>query len=401
MFVKRVNVSKINNSRGERTVLVKLTTFEGTFMGSAPSGKSTGKREVKAWNKHGFPKSLTLARKLGRILIGKNFLIKRIKDMDKIEQLFLKFEKHFGKLGGDVWFAFESAFVKAAAKDLMVEPWQLIHDSINPGKKPKIPMPVGNTIGGGLHSKKIKNKRPDFQEFLLIPSEKTFSRAITKNIHAYNYARNLLKTKLKNDESAWRTSKTNEEVLEILRKTADKYGLRIGLDIAANSFFKENYYEYQNKRLTRDRLDQIDYVTRLIKKFKIFYCEDPMNEEDFAGFKQIRESLPQSYKTLIVGDDLTTTNPKQLARAIKSKSINSIIIKPNQIGSIVETAKTVELAKKHNIKIIFSHRSGETMDTILADYAVGFGADFLKCGVMGPQRLVKHKRIIDIERSLR
>ncbi len=184
MFVKRVSVEKIKNSRGERTVLVKLTTFEGTFIGSAPSGKSKGKREVASWNKHGFPKSLTLSRKLGKILTGKNFLIKSLQDLNELEQLFLKFEKHFGKLGGDVWFAFESTLIKAAAADLRVEPWQLIHKSISSGKKPKIPMPVGNCIGGGLHSKKIKNKRPDFQEFLLIPNEKTFSRAITKNIHA-------------------------------------------------------------------------------------------------------------------------------------------------------------------------------------------------------------------------
>ena len=142
-----------------------------------------------------------------------------------------KFEKRYGKFGGNIYFAIEAAFLKAAAADTGKELWKFIHDDVNKGKKPKMPMPVGNCIGGGLHSKKIKNRRPDFQEFLLIPNEKTYARAVTLNLKAYEYARKLLKTKTKNDESAWRTNKTNEEVLETIRKVADKYKLRIVVNI--------------------------------------------------------------------------------------------------------------------------------------------------------------------------
>jgi enolase len=192
--------------------------------------------------------------------------------------------------------------LKAAAKEKKKELWQLIYE----GGQVKIPMPVGNCIGGGAHSRYIDGKKPDFQEFLLIPNEKTFSRAVTKNIRAYNFARKLLRARKKNDENAWMTKKSNEEVLETLSNVAEKYDLKIGVDYAASTFFDNGHYKYKNKSLIRDRTDQTDFIERLIKKFNIFYNEDPMQEEDYSGFKQINESSGKS--RLIVGDDLTTTN---------------------------------------------------------------------------------------------
>ena len=135
-----------------------------------------------------------------------------------------------------------------------------------------------------------------------------------------------------------------------------------------------------------------------MKKFGIFYVEDGMHENDFGGFKEVLNNV--SKKTLIVGDDLTTTNLKRVRRAVGGKTINAMIIKPNQIGSILEVKKVVELCKRNDVKMIFSHRSGETMDDILADYCVGFGGQFIKCGIFGRERLIKLKRIMDIERTL-
>jgi enolase len=403
MFVKEMKSGFIKNSRGERTIYIKLYTYNGTFLASAPSGKSTGKHEVSAYNENGKDRSLVLLRHICRLLKDKNIFMNDLNDLKKIWTLIDRFEKSFGGLGGNVTYVLESVFLKAAANEAKKELWEFVRGNAN---DVRMPMPVGNCIGGGLHSMCAGHKVPDFQEFLLIPHEKSFRRAITKNIRAYHFANILLNGRLSrkpktNDESALITDKTNEEVLTILRKVADKYGLKIGLDVAASSFLDKNYYEYVNKRLTRDRLDQIDYMERLVKKFKIFYLEDPMDEEDFSGFKQILSMTKEyKFKSLIVGDDLTTTNPERLARAIRSKAINAIIIKPNQIGSLLKVEKVVKLAKKNNIKIIFSHRSGETMDTALADYAVAFGADFVKMGIMGKERLVKHKRLLDIEKSL-
>lgn len=402
MFIKEVVPSYVKNSRGRRSIQIKLVTYEGRFKASAPSGKSTGKSEVACYNERGIEHSMRMLKIFCKRIQNKNFIIKKVDDIKQLTELMQKFEKHYGKFGGNVYFAMEGAFLKAAAADTGRELWQLINDDVNSGKKPKMPMPVGNCIGGGLHSNKIKNRRPDFQEFLLIPKEKTYSRAITINLRAYEYARKLLKAKSKNDEHAWMTPKTNEDVLEILSKVAKRYKLRIGLDIASSAFFKKGYYEYKNKKLTRDKVDQSDYMAQITKRFGIFYLEDPMDEDDFGGFKEVLNATSKNRaKTLIVGDDLTTTNPERVARAIRGKAMNAMIIKVNQIGSILEVKKVVELCKKNRITMIFSHRSGETMDNTLADYCVGFGGQFMKAGISGKERLIKMKRIMDIEKSLK
>jgi enolase len=204
-----------------------------------------------------------------------------------------------------------------------------------------------------------------------------------------------------NDEHAWNTNLTNEEVLDVLATVAEKYNLRIGLDVASSGFFdKKSYYDYDNKELMRDRTEQVDYMKILAQRYKIFYIEDPLMEEDFSGFKELLSKV-DAKKTMIVGDDLTTTNIQRTERAVRSNSINAMIVKPNQIGSLMEVKRVIEFCKKNKIKIIFSHRSGETMDNALGDFAVGFQADFVKCGLYGKERLIKLKRIIEIEKSLR
>jgi len=398
----------VKNSRGRRTIEVELITYEGKFKCSAPSGKSTGKSEVACYHKKGISYSMKMLRVFCKRLIGRNFIIKNVDGLKDLNDLMRKFEARFGKFGGNVWYVLEGVFLRGAAADVGKELWEFINDDLNRGLKPKMPMPVGNCIGGGLHSKRIKGKRPDFQEFLLVGNEKSFGRAVTKNLRAYDYARTLLKKKEKgwkigrNDEGAWRTSLANEEVLEILKRAAKRYGLKMGLDVASSSFYEKGYYNYKNKDLIRDKVDQADYMIKLIRKFGIFYLEDGMDEEDFGGFKSLVEGAKKiRRKVLIIGDDLTTTNLKRVQRAGRGKAINSMIIKPNQIGSMIEVKKVVEYCKKNKIQMIFSHRSGETMDNILADYCVGFGGQFMKAGIFGKERLVKLKRVMDIEKSLK
>lgn len=419
MFIKSVIPKFIKNSRGRRSIELELVSYEGTFRCSAPSGKSTGKTEVEQYHKKGIDHSMKLLRTFCKMLIHKNFIIKKVDDLKKLNELIIKFENRHGKLGGNVWYVLEGVFLKAAAADVGKELWEFINDDLNSGRHPKIPMPIGNCMGGGLHSKKVKNKRPDFQEFLLIGNEKRFSHAITKNLRAYEYAKKLLAKPAKkenrwgmfsvfkearrsrNDEGAWLTERNNEEVLEILKRVAMKYKLKIGLDVASSSFFEKGYYNYKNKDLIRDKVDQTDYILRLIRKFGIFYVEDGMNEDDFSGFKSLLEGTHGiRRKCLIVGDDLTTTHLKRVQRAQRSKSINAMIIKPNQVGSILEVKRVVLYCKEKGIAMIFSHRSGETMDDILADYCVGFGGQFLKAGIFGRERLIKLKRVMDIEKKV-
>lgn len=412
MFVKEVIPSLVKNSRGKKTIQIRLGTYEGIFIVSAPSGKSKGKSEVPDYSSKGIEHSLKMLKVFCRTLEHQNFLIKKIDDLKQLVGLMKRFEGRYSspsrdtsgeaKFGGNVSYAMESVFLKAAAADNGKELWQFINDDVNNGLKPKIPMPVGNCIGGGLHSGMINGKKPDFQEFLLIPKEKTFSRAVTVNLRAYEEAKHLLGSRKRNDENAWMTNKTNEEVLEILKKVAKKHKMRIGLDVAASSFYERGYYKYKNKELIRDKVDQADYIEGLIKKFGIFYVEDGMQEEDFSGFKEILNAIKKMKKnTLIVGDDLTTTNMRLVRRAVSSGAMNAMIVKPNQIGSIIEVKQVVQFCKKHDITMIFSHRSGETMDDILADYCVGFGGQFIKAGIYGRERLIKLKRVMEIEKKVR
>ena len=209
-----------------------------------------------------------------------------------------------------------------------------------------------------------------------------------KRIHSK--LEHILKTRLKTDDGAWITHFTEEKIFEIMKK----FKIRFGTDVAASSFYCDGNYNYKNKIL--DRETQIRYINSIVKDFGIFYCEDPLDEEDFEGFSKIKKTE----KNLIVGDDLTVTHIDRLKKAIKLKSINAIIVKPNQNGSLLELREIFEICRKNGIKTVMSHRSGETMDDSLADYAVGFGADFIKCGISTKWREVKLKRLIEIEKEL-
>ncbi len=392
VVIKKVGAKSIPDSRNEKTILVTIKTNNGTFSASAPTGKSTGKHEAKTYKKS-LEDDIKVVKKFSDYFSNEN--IEEFDDLRRIEDI------TDGHLGGNTVFALESATLKALAKEKKKEVWELIkdssHDSFAKAKEPKFPRLVGNCIGGGKHSS--QDKKPDFQEFLLIPDKKSVKENFELNKRIKNSAEIPLKKEDKdfqsktNDENAWMTSLNEKEVLEILKE----FKVPLGLDVASSSFFKRKKYQYQNPMLKRDKDEQLKYLSNLISNFGLFYIEDPFDEDDFETFAELLKKFPDS---LIVGDDLITTNYKRLKKAIEMKSINSLIVKPNQIGSLMEVKKVCELAKKNNIKTVFSHRSGETEEDILADLAFGFGADFLKCGITGKEREIKLKRLMEIERSL-
>lgn len=404
MLIKGAKAKSIKDSRGALTIEVKVKTFRGTFVCSAPSGKSKGKNEVADFSDKGVRWSVKLANIFLAKLQDKHIQIKEFDDIRKIENKLKEFEKTYGVLGGNVFYAIEGAFLKAAAKEKNQELWKFIRGS----DKAKIPLPVGNCIGGGLHTRS-RFKKPDFQEFLLIAKDKNISKAVSKNILAYYEARTRIRWKEKrlkiktNDENALVCSLSNQEVLEVLREVARKFDLDLGLDVAASSFFDgKNSYDYKNKRYLRDRDEQIEHISNLTNEFDLLYVEDPFDEEDFTAYKKLLDYVKETKKkAMVVGDDLTVTNLSRVKRANRINAINAMIVKPNQVGSLVEVKQVVEFCKQHKIKMIFSHRSGETMDNILADYAVGFGADYIKTGLLGKERLIKLRRLIDIEKSFK
>ena len=384
VVIKEVSAKSIFDSRSEKTIEVLIKTNVGSFSASAPNGKSRGKHEAKSWKKN-LEDDIKTLKKFSDYFSQEN--LDFFDDLKRIEDIVSGF------VGANTIFALESAILKAMAKEKKKEVWEIV-DS----KARKFPRLIGNVVGGGKHSN--NEKKPDFQEFLLIPEEKT----VKENFEAMKKTKEKIETDLrefdekfkgkKNDEDAWETSLNEKEVLDILLK----YIIPLGLDVAASSFYSRKKYSYKNPMLKRDVEEQEKYISNLAENFDLLYIEDPFQEEDFESFSELTKKFP---KKLIVGDDLTVTNPEKFNKAIKMKSISGIIVKPNQIGPLTEVKTVCEMAKKHNIKIIFSHRSGETEENILADLAFGFQADFLKCGITGEEREAKIKRLIEIEKFLK
>ena len=177
-------------------------------------------------------------------------------------------------------------------------------------------------------------------------------------------------------------------------KNEYKKEVDIGVDIASSSFYKNRAYDYKSPDVDLNRKNQILYIKKLINRYRLFYVEDPLNENDFSGFKEL-----MGKGCLIVGDDLTATNPERLKKAIRAKSINAVIVKPNQIGSLLKVKEVIDIAKKNKIKTIISHRSGETKDDTIADLAVAWDCDFIKTGICGKVRKAKLKRLVMIENT--
>lgn len=378
MWIKNVRARKILDSRREWTIEV----FVNGARASSPSGKSTGKYETSAY-KNSLEWNIKFLNNL-KIEIE----INSFDDLYLVEKIIMKKAKikDVKLFGANALFALESAILKALAISQKKELWQIVSRENMAGK---MPVPVGNAIEGGLHAHNPNH--PLFQEFLLIPEGKNFSENLKLLQNIYNELREILKTKRKTDEGAWETQLSNEQIFQVLAKF-DK--IKIGTDIAASEFYKNRLYKYKKKSLSRDA--QINYINQLIKEFNLFYIEDPLQEEDFEGFSRIKRS-PEN---LIVGDDLTATQIDRLKKAIRTRAINAMIIKPNQNGSLLELKKIFEICKENKIKTVLSHRSGETLDDALADYAVGFGAEFIKCGIATKWREVKLNRLIGIEREL-
>ena len=389
MLIKDVKARIIKDSRKADTIAVSVN---GAEWASSPNGKSVGEYET-----HSYYRSLKWCVDFLNAWCDE-IVVKKFEDLAKVEKAICKNAglKNAREFGANSLYAFESAVLKALASETGQELFEVV------GKYKKLPFPVGNVVGGGLHSSSIK-EHPNFQEFLVIP----FAKKIFENVKIMNFVYSeigkKLNAKIVNDEGAWLVSTDDENALRILdgvRTNAEKKfktKIGIGLDIASSTLFKDNHYRYNTH--SHSPQTQKYYIDKLISKYNLGYAEDPLEQKDFKGFAEINKTKGQ--KCLIVGDDLIATQYNRLVGAIRTKSINAMIIKPNQNGSLLELKRIFDLCKKNKIKTVLSHRSGETLDSALADYAVGFGADYIKCGVATKWREAKLNRLREIERHLR
>ncbi len=393
MKLNEVHAKQILDSRKKPTVKI-IINRNISCSTSAPSGKSKGKYEVKDY-KNSLKKDIEFINSINKnkklIEKIKKIEISEFNDIKKIEELLKNY------IGANTLFAIEASILKVLAKKNKKQLWEFLSEKNI--KEIKFPYPVGNVMGGGLHTN--QDVKPDFQEFLLISYAESFKERVKQLKKIHKGIKEELKTKKTNDEGAIISFLENEKTLKLIKKHCKNPDIKMGIDIAASSFFKNKNYYYKNPKEKLSKQKQERYCEYLISLFDLKYLEDPLEENDFSGFSRILKKCKEIEPgCLIVGDDLTTTNLNRLKRAIKRKSINAIIIKPNQIGSLIEVKKVIDLSKKNNIKTIISHRSGETKDNTIADLSIAWQCDYIKTGIYGKVRESKLKRLIKIEKQI-
>lgn len=268
----------------------------------------------------------------------------------------------------------------------------------------KMPTPLFNMINGGLHGA----GNLDFQEFWVVPaSSKSYSQGLEEGVEIYMTLGENLKRRGAihsiGDEGGYAPNLfTNADALELfvesIKQTPYAMGrdVFLGLDVAADSFYKNGEYTIRDKSAPMDELAFIEYYKELNNSYHLALLEDPLAQDSWEGWKKMRKDLGD--QLIIVGDDLLATNPKRVEKAVAEQACNAVLIKPNQIGTVSETLKVIKMTKAAGWKVIVSHRSGETNDTFIADFAVGVGADYVKFGAPARgERVAKYNRLSSIE----
>lgn len=402
--IEDVRLRKIIDSRGNPTVEADVLTWNGFGRAAAPSGASTGVNEVQSFPDGGVDQVVNDVEDL----ISSEIIGMEAEDLREIDNVLKEIDgtDNFSTIGGNTAVAVSMATAKAAASSYNLPLYKFL-GGIMPTS---IPYPLGNMINGGAHA---GTNAPDIQEFLVIPvGASNISEAIATNINVHRRIKAKIQEKDKTftggkgDEGGWAPNLTNEQALEIqtssCEEISDETGVlvRPGLDVASSEFWDEESqkYIYAREGTSRTVEEQIDYIADLIDTYKFFYVEDPIQENDFEAFAEITSKSGKD--CLICGDDLFVTNAKILAKGIEAHAGNSLIIKPNQIGTLTDTYNTIQLAKANKYVPVVSHRSGETTDETIAHLAVAFNAPIIKTGAAGGERIAKLNELVRIEEEL-
>ena len=407
--IKEIKARQIFDSRSNPTVEAEVILENGfSGKGAVPSGASTGVHEAvelrdggKEYCGKGVLNAVTNVNTvINELLCGKDAA-----NIHEIDQIMIKADgtNNKSKLGANAILAVSIACVKAAAAAYRLPLYQFI-GGIN---SVLLPVPMMNILNGGAHA----DNNIDIQEFMIMPfGAKSFAHAMQMGTEIYASLKNILKQKKLStavgDEGGFAPNlDTDEQALELLVDAISAAGyqpgseIKIALDAAASEWCKNGSYiqPKSGRTMTSDGL--VNYFEKLCNNFPIFSIEDPLSEDDFAGFTKITEKIGD--KVQIVGDDLFVTNQERLRSGIQSKSGNAILIKPNQIGSISETMEAIRLAKHNNFRTIMSHRSGETEDSTIADLAVALSCGQIKTGAPArSDRVSKYNQLLRIEEML-
>ena len=402
--IKNIYAREILDSRGNPTVEVELTLESGIkSMASVPSGASTGKREAlelrdndqNRYHGKGVLKAVSNVNNIiAPLLIGMEVSSQREIDSIMIEK---DGTENKEVLGANAILGVSLAVLKAAAKENNKELYEYL------GTNYSMPKCMMNILNGGAHA----SNGLDFQEFMIVPNKKEYKENLRMGSEIFNTLKSVLKEKNLlcgvGDEGGFAPNINNaREALELIRESVEKSGyifgkdVNIALDVAASEFYNNGVYHLEGKEITSNEL--VDYYKELVRDYPIISIEDGMAEEDYEGWKLLTKELGNIQ---LVGDDLFVTNKKLLQMGIDMGIANAILIKLNQIGTVTETLDTIKLAKDNNYNTIISHRSGETDDSYIADFAVGLSAGQLKTGSLSRgERTSKYNRLLRIEEKI-
>ena len=411
--IDQVIARQILDSRGNPTVEVDV--FSGGVMGRAavPSGASTGENEaveLRDGDENYLGKSVYSAVENVNSIISKNIIGKNCSDQTEIDELLIDLDGTNNKssLGANAILGVSLACAHLSA-NISKEP---LYKYLGGEKANLLPVPMMNIINGGSHS----DAPIAFQEFMIRPvGADSFSEALRYGTEIFHNLKYLLKSRdlstAVGDEGGFAPNFIGgtEEAIEIILEAIQKSGFKVNeeitlaMDCAASEFYKDGLYDYtlfegSNGKI-RNSEDQVHYLKSLVEKYPIDSIEDGCDENDWEGWSMLTKEIGE--KCQLVGDDLLVTNLKYLKKAIEDKSANSILIKPNQIGTLTETINAIKLAQESGWTSIISHRSGETEDTTISDIAVGLNVGQIKTGSLSrSDRVAKYNQLLRIEEDL-
>ena len=408
--IEKIYAREILDSRGNPTIEVDVVTMSGHLgRASVPSGASTGEHE--AIELRDLDNNRYMGKGVRKAVNNINSIISdalnglHVEEQSEIDNLMIELDgtENKSKLGANAILGVSLAVAHASAKFLNVPLFQNFSESDNY----VLPMPMMNILNGGSHA----NNSVDIQEFMVMPfGSNTFSEALQMGTEVFHQLKSVLNKKGMNtavgDEGGFAPNlSSNEEAIEIILESILKVGLNVGkdiqlaLDVAASELFDNGVYTLasENKKLNTEEM--VKYLKTLVKKYPIISIEDGLDENDWDGWKQLTSEIGDSVQ--IVGDDLTVTNINRLKRSIDEKSMNAILIKLNQIGTVTETIQAIEMSRNAGFGAVISHRSGETEDTTIADLSVAMGMGQIKTGSASrTDRVCKYNQLLRIEEEL-
>ena len=409
IYIEDIAADEVLDSRGNPTVRAKVTLSDGTFASAiVPSGASTGKREAlelrdadsRYMGKGVLKACENVNTEISDELIGLNPF-----NQAAIDEAMRKLDgtENYGRLGANAVLGVSMAVARASALSLGIPLYRYLGGS----NAMTLPTPMFNIINGGSHA----NNSVDFQEYMIMPLNfENFSDALRSCVEVYHQLKKIIagmgESTALGDEGGFAPNlKDNEEPIKVIMQAIEKAGYKpgidiaIALDVASSELVADGGYRLESEKRTLSSAELVAYYENLCAKYPIVSIEDGLSEDDWAGWKLLTEKLGS--KVQLVGDDLFVTNEKILAEGIAKGIGNAILIKPNQIGSVTETMRTVRLAQRNNYKCVMSHRSGESEDAFIADFAVALNTGEIKTGATARgERTAKYNRLLEIDKEL-